>query len=159
MKCQDIQDQLLADFLDHELPSDKKSVIEGHLLDCAHCREFFAAVNKVNDPLGADEAVQPDAHVWARVRDQVEATPFSMGEKIRAWFEEVLWGFRPTFVYGSIVAAMCVILIVPIGLYRQEAIAMADKEELMQLVYVDDSMTTATGAEGIGNGTVVEHWL
>jgi hypothetical protein len=81
-----------------------------------------------------------------------------MGESIRGWFEEVLWGFRPTFVYGSVVAAMCVALVMPVGMYRQQAIAAADREELMQLVYADDS-TTIIGAEEIGSGTIVEHWL
>ena len=159
MKCQDIQDQLLTGFLDNELSSDKKALIEKHLVECAPCREFLVAVKKVNDPMRAVDGMEPGAHVWARVRDQVESVPSSVGENIRAWFEEVLWGFRPTFVYGSIVAAMCVALIVPVGLYQQQSVAKADKEELMQLVYADDNTATAIGAEAIGSGTAVEEWL
>ena len=56
-------------------------------------------------------------------------------------------------------AAMCVVLIVPVGLHHQQAIATADKEELMQLVYADDNTTTAIGADMVGSGTAVEHWL
>ena len=56
-------------------------------------------------------------------------------------------------------AAMCVVLIVPAGLYRQQEIATADKEALMQLVYADDNTTSAIGAEGIGGGTAAEYWL
>ncbi len=159
MKCQDIEEQLLADFLDNEMTPEKKAVIESHLADCRSCREFLSAVKQVNDPLEALDGLQPGAHVWARVRDQIEARPSPLLEKIRSWFEEVLWGFRPTFVYGSVVAAMCVILVVPAGLYRQQAVAAADKEDLMQLVYADDSTTTAIGAETVGSGTVVENWL
>jgi anti-sigma factor RsiW len=159
MKCQDIQQQLLADFLDNELPSEKKAEIDHHLAGCSLCREFLAAVRKVNDPVLAVNGDEPGAHVWTNIREQVEARPFSMGESIRAWFEEVLWGFRPTFVYGSVVAAMCVALVMPIGMYRQQVVATADREELMQLVYADDNTTTAMGADLIGSGTAVEHWL
>lgn len=159
MRCQDIQQQLLTDFLDNEILSGKKAKIDCHLAQCASCRDFLSAVKKVNDPIHAVNGVEPGVHVWARVRDRIEAKPFSIRESIRGWFEEVLWGFRPTFVYGSIVAAMCVVLVVPAGLYRQQVIATADREELMQLVYADDNTTTAIGADMIGNGTVVEHWL
>jgi anti-sigma factor RsiW len=159
MKCQDIQQQLLADFLDNELPSVNKTEVDRHLAQCSFCREFLSAVKKVNDPVHAVNDATPGAHVWAKIREQVEARPFSMGESIRGWFEEVLWGFRPTFVYGSVVAAMCVILIVPVGLYHQQVIATADREDLMQLVYADDNTATAIGADVIGSGTVVEHWL
>ena len=158
MKCQDIQTQLLTDFLDHELPPEKKAVIDSHLAGCASCREFLSAVKKVNDPLQVVSGVEPGGHVWSKIRDEVEAAPSSVTENIRAWFEEVLWGFRPTFVYGSVVAAMFVMLIVPVGVYHQQAaLAMADKEELVQLVYADDN--TTAGVEAIGSGTAVEEWL
>lgn len=159
MKCQDIQQQLLTDFLDNELSSVKKAEIDAHLMECALCRAFLAAVRKVNDPAHAVNDTMPGAHVWAKIREQVEAKPFSVGESVRSWFEEVLWGFRPTFVYGSVVAAMCVALIVPVGAYHQQVIATADREDLMQLVYADDNTTAAIGAEAIGSGTVFEHWL
>lgn len=159
MKCQGIQQQLLTDFLDQELSSAKRLEIDGHLAQCACCREFLAAVKKVNDPLQASERVEPAAHVWLNIRDQIEAKPSPVIENIRSWFEEVLWGFRPTFVYGSLVAAMCVVLFVPVGLHHQQAVARADKEMLMQLVYADDNTTAAMGTETIGTGTVVEHWL
>jgi anti-sigma factor RsiW len=159
MKCQDIQQQLLADFLDHELPSEQKVRIDQHLAACPLCREFLAAVKHVNDPLQAVDGLEPGAHVWDRIRDQVEATPFSITERVRGWFEEVLWGFKPTFVYGSVVAAMCVMLIIPVGLYRQQMVAAADKEELVQLVFADDVVAAGTGTEMIGSGTVVENWL
>jgi anti-sigma factor RsiW len=154
-----MQHQLLTDFLDNELPSEKKAVADRHLAECAACREFLSAVKKVNDPVHALNDAGPGSHVWAKIREQVEARPFSFGESIRDWFEEVLWGFRPTFVYGSIVAAMCVVLVIPVGMYRQQVIAIADREELMQLVYADDEATTVTGADRIGSGTVIEDWL
>ena len=98
MKCHDIQNQLLTDFLDDQLPAGRKALIDRHLMECADCRHFLAAVKKVNDPLWVIDGVEPAPHVWSRVRDQVEAQPVSLGQNIRAWFEEVLWGFRPTFV-------------------------------------------------------------
>jgi anti-sigma factor RsiW len=159
MKCQDIQQQLLADFLDNELPSVKKAEVDRHLAQCSFCREFLSAVKKVDDPVHAVNDTMPGAHVWAKIREQVEVRPFSVGESVRGWFEEVLWGFKPTFVYGSVVAAMCVALIVPVGVYRQQEVAKTDREMLMQLVYADDNTTTAMGAEAIGSGTVVEHLL
>lgn len=159
MTCHDIQQQLLSDFLDQEIPSGKKEGIDRHLAGCPSCREFLAAVRKVNDPLREFAGVEPGPHVWARVREQVEARPVSIGANIRGWLEEVLWGFRPTFVYGSLVAAMCVVLVLPAGLYRQQVMATAEKEELMQLVYADDDVTSDAGAEMIGSGTLVEDWL
>ncbi len=159
MKCQDIQNKLLTDFLDSELVPAEKIRIEAHLAGCASCREFLLAVKKINEPLEQQGGIQPPGHVWAKIREEVLVVRPSVLEHVRSWFEEVLWGFRPTFVYGTMVAAMCVVLIVPVGLYQQQAVARVETEELMQLVYADDTTTTAIGAETIGSGTAVEYWL
>ena len=159
MTCQDIQEQLLTDFIDHEVPPEKKDGVERHLAGCASCREFLAAVRSVNDPLRPVRAAEPGPHVWANIRERIEAKPAPLFAGVRDWLDEVLWGFRPTFVYGSLVAAMCVVLVVPAGFYRQHAVAVAEKEELVQLVYADDDGSSATGAEMIGSGTLVEYWL
>lgn len=74
MECKKVQDRLLTEYLDKELGAEERSGIEEHLSGCAHCREFFEAVQKsAVVPFKTAGTLQPDSAVWQRIRAQLEA--------------------------------------------------------------------------------------
>ena len=160
MKCTEIRDTLLADFADDELPADKKELVDRHLSGCSSCREFLAAVRAVDAKLAlsAVPALPPRA-VWDNIRQQIEARPLSAGEKIAAWWEDVLWGFRPRFVYGSFASALIVFLVValPLVVRGPQAVVLSDKE-VLSIAYADEE-ALAFSLDNVGNGTSVENLL
>ncbi len=159
MKCEDMREQIMTGLLDHELTAGKKAEVEQHLAVCSVCRDLFAVMRKLNDEVGAAPLPEaPPERVWSMIRSRIEERPVSIKEKITGWLEGFLWDFRPTFAYGSMVAGLLVICVVafPLIAQREQRIAQADQEELVQLVYADDE---ASSIEDIGSGTFVEYLL
>ncbi len=160
MKCADIRAILLADFVDDELPAHKKAPVDSHLSACPSCREFLSAVRAVDAELAVSAVpVLPPPEVWENIRQQIEARPLSIGEKVTAWWEDVVWGSRPTFVYGSFASALIVLLVVAVPLVARgpQAGIMSDKE-VLSIAYVDEGALVFSLAN-VGNGTSVENLL
>jgi anti-sigma factor RsiW len=162
MNCQDIQDLLLTEFLDNEIGSDKKVQVDAHLAACPECREFYAAALNVDAAIKRRPSPEePGPHVWGRICDAIQSRPESPFDVVQGWWEGFWGGYRPGLVYGSVAAALMVALVIvmPLALQRQQALAAADREELLQLVYADDENPEGWGSEQDGSGLVLDHWL
>ena len=159
MKCADTRDMLLADFVDDELPADKKVLIDRHLEGCASCREFLSAVRAVDSELAVPAAPALPQGVWDNIRQQIEARPLSLREKVVAWWEDVVGGSRPTFVYGSFASALIVLLVValPLVVRGSQAGILSDKE-VLSIAYTDEEAVVFS-LGNVGNGTSVENLL
>ena len=159
MKCRDIQDKLLTDFLDNELSSSEKELLQAHMAGCSSCRELSASVHKVNaEILFADGADLPPERVWLNIRRNIEQKPLSLREKAMAWLEGLSFGFRPSFSYaGAVFTALLVVLVVAVPQGVRHLSAKADSEMALQLAYADDETVFVPDGEDVGQGTFVEY--
>jgi anti-sigma factor RsiW len=72
MECKKVRDQLITEYADEELASDKRLVIDQHLAACPDCREFFVAVQKTTvTPFREAATLKPDDVVWQRIQERV----------------------------------------------------------------------------------------
>lgn len=74
MECKKVQDRLLTEYADKELGREENDEVERHLTACRDCREFFEAVQRsAVAPFKEAGAMQPDAAVWQRIQEEIEA--------------------------------------------------------------------------------------
>jgi anti-sigma factor RsiW len=161
MTCHEIQDLLLTDMLDAELSADKKKAVDDHLAACPVCREVLAVARQLEGDLKLSPSVQPPAYLWDRIREKIESAPASLWDGIQVWWEEVLAGFRPAFVNGSLVTATLVLLVVFVPYLSQRGQGMASSAavEISSLAYLDDSGEVASEAGESGYGSASEYFL
>ena len=132
MKCCQIEEVLLTDFLDDRLSSDKKMAVESHLAVCVPCRELVAAARELDsDIMKTSAPAQVPAHVWAKVADKIDAPSFT-------WSDLFGWGTKTRFVYGSALAGLLAVVMVLGPVVSHQRTAKADLEVAMQLVYADE---------------------
>jgi anti-sigma factor RsiW len=161
MTCHEIQNMMLTDNLDGEASADVNRSVEQHLAGCQTCRELLSVARKLEADLRPSPAVQPPAYLWDQIREKVEAEPFSLRDGILVWWQDVLAGFRPAFVRGSLAAAMLVLLVVfvPYFVQRGPGTVASNATQISPLAYLDDSGEVALETGESGFGSVVERYL
>ena len=87
MECKKVQDQLITEYLDKELGAAERSGIEQHLSGCAHCQEFFEAVQRSSlVPFKETGEMQPDGALWQKIQEKIEAERSRSGN----WFGKLM---------------------------------------------------------------------
>jgi hypothetical protein len=161
MTCHEIQDLLLTDMLDGTVSADQKKAVEGHLAGCPACREVLSTARKLEADLKLSSSIQPPAYLWDRIRDKIEVQPVSLWDGVQAWWVDVLAGFRPAFVSGSLVAATLILVVFFVPYFNQsgQGAASSSVVEISPLAYLDDSSEAAFEAGESGYGSVAERLL
>ena len=91
MKCDEIRDLIITDYVDDEADAKTRSEIELHLGYCAACRSFKEALLLYAvEPLKNAAAVNPPETLWYRVRSGIErvrndGSSFDIGTVISAF--------------------------------------------------------------------------
>lgn len=90
MKCKEVR-QLLAPFLDGELPGEEQELVKAHLEECRPCREFFAEAGRVSHVLrtmGSEVRQAPAGfkdEVMRRIREDAAAADRDRIRRIPGW--------------------------------------------------------------------------
>lgn len=72
MNCEKIQELILTDYADNQMPQEQKSQLEKHLAGCIHCREFAQVVQaKVLQPFELAERLAPAESVWNKIKEEL----------------------------------------------------------------------------------------
>lgn len=72
MNCEKIQELILTDYADNQMPQEQKSQLEKHLAGCAHCREFAQVVQtNVVQPFALAERLVPAESVWNKIKEEL----------------------------------------------------------------------------------------
>jgi hypothetical protein len=76
MRCKDIRDVILTDYLDDPGSCKQAQVVNEHLTQCASCKIFLARSQKILvDPfVGASTVKVPD-HVWTKIKESCLSHP------------------------------------------------------------------------------------
>ncbi|MBF0619174.1 MAG: hypothetical protein HQL19_03290 [Candidatus Omnitrophica bacterium] len=155
MNCQDVKNRVLSAekiFLGPDMA--------GHLAQCSECRDYVAAAQAIEAVFKNAASLEAPGSLWQKVMAAVEERPLSFQEKVGAWWEEVLLGFRPYVVGGSFAAAMMVMILflTPGILFQSASSAASDKEEVVALAYMGDN-EPALVVEDVAQGTMAEHLI
>ena len=73
MKCEDVKELILTDYLDEQLGKEQKTQIEQHLTTCSDCKEYeLLTRTAVVGPFNNLERHNPPEATWNKIRDQIE---------------------------------------------------------------------------------------
>jgi anti-sigma factor RsiW len=154
MKCKEIQELLLTDFLDGELPSARRAVVGQHLEGCLDCRAYAEEVRKTAvTPFTAAEEVSVPESVWQAISatiDAEERAPLreQLYDCIREFFGTILAPFKikgPALAFASsCVVAIAVFVAVSLPLRYDLSVGEIMNENM--------SFLSSLGANGTTDG-------
>ncbi|MBT6561149.1 MAG: zf-HC2 domain-containing protein [Candidatus Scalindua sp.] len=73
MKCEDVKELILTDYLDGQLEKEQKTQIEQHLTICSDCKEYeLLTRTAVVEPFNNLENHNPPKATWNKIRGQIE---------------------------------------------------------------------------------------
>jgi anti-sigma factor RsiW len=110
MKCNEIQDILLTNYIDNELSGEHRLMIEGHLNQCPQCRAVLQTARSLNEVLSSAEKVALDKQkIWKNITDRLDQdassslvyTPVRDTHDRRVRFANL---FKPAFAFGVLAA-------------------------------------------------------
>ncbi len=74
MNCKKIQELILTDYLDQEMPQDKQKELESHIASCTQCREFLALAKKTTIESLANiktDNLSQDI-IWSKIQKEIQ---------------------------------------------------------------------------------------
>lgn len=72
MKCEQIKDLLLTDYLDQQISDETAEAVNQHLLICHECREYSSIVkNKLIEPFKQFARKEPPEELWIKIKDAI----------------------------------------------------------------------------------------
>jgi len=154
MKCRDIQDMILTDYLDGQIDPKKKGIVESHLKECAACREFLVtATEAVIKPFDHSESRVPPESIWQGIQDVIHR---EQEVEVSNPFYDVLERMKVLLTMPRTMRAMAtvaVVLLITVTLfkginYRQQQIARASQEEMEYLSYLSGTSEMLDGNGG-----------
>jgi len=74
MRCEEVQELILSDYMDGELGDERRRDVEAHLGDCEACREFKAAAfARAGATLKEAPRADAPSYIWERVKQKIAA--------------------------------------------------------------------------------------
>ncbi|MBF0484783.1 MAG: zf-HC2 domain-containing protein [Candidatus Omnitrophica bacterium] len=149
MKCEDMRNLLLTDYLDGELDAERRFQVEVHLKSCYQCKDFFAEVKtQIKNPLDNYEVKKVPDSIWLNIKERIEeqqARAFNISEKINSW----LWGWKP-----ALTLALTLIIFVGVFFINNVKISSKAIDKTDTTVYLVDNEEDVAGF-----GTNIENYF
>ena len=161
MKCKEIKELLMADYIDGEVSEVLKKEVQGHLNTCSECRQFEHVLRKTAiEPFKRAGQIQPPDAVWNQIRETIakgeeQAEGFLVG--LRDRLHAIFSARKSVFV----VATVMIIILVTIVFTRlpfnsQEGVSGYLEEQAEFLAYLDGDATGFFDKDYIDLGTSIE---
>ncbi len=119
MKCEDVKELILTDYLDGQLGKVQKAHIEEHLAICSDCKEYeLLTKTAVVDPFNNTERHNPPEAAWHNIREQIEKEKLPLQEQTNSFADFVrminsfLYIPKPALVATTIAAILLVVITV-----------------------------------------------
>jgi len=116
MKCEDVKELILTDYLDEQLGNEQEAQLEKHLAICRDCKEYeLLTRTAVVEPFNNMERHNPPEAAWNKIREQIEedlplqepTNPFAdLIHKIKS----ALYIPKPAFVVAPIIVLILVVI-------------------------------------------------
>ncbi len=114
MKCENVKELILTDYLDGQLGKEMKAQIEKHLTICKGCKEYELLTRAaVVEPFDNLEKYSPPEETWNKIREQIEEElplhePTSSIADFINRVKTFLYIPKPAFVVTSILVLLLV---------------------------------------------------
>lgn len=157
MRCNIIQEAILADYSDNERWEERSKEVKSHLASCESCREFAKTVKEVTIlPFEKIPAVKLDQEsIWQNIKEEIkeEVLPYPTEPNLLKEFFENL--FRPKVIWWT--AKVAIILLVLAAqvkfIYDVRSVqSKAPSEDVEVLTYMVDEFEYGEHKEDIALG-------
>lgn len=158
MKCAEIKDKLLTDYLDEEAGPGVAEEIERHLSVCSECREFYETLKeKVVVPFKDLKPMKAPEEVWSAIKMRIENDSAAEGHPgILAIFSSVIPVRRAIFAAASV--GFAVILLSGAHVWRLYDRGLSQKYMELQAQYLSGADADDM-FDNDGFGTSIEEFL
>lgn len=164
MKCKEIQELILTDYLDNEVTPLLKVEIEQHLVGCTACREFESAAKKaVIEPFRNPARPNPTDSVWQNIRERIETgenQTVNPSADIMGRIKSFLFAPKPALVTATVMALLllAVIWIKPPS-ENKDIINPNIEEQIDYMAYLVEGSNQLSMDQGEGYGTSIEEFF
>jgi len=104
MRCKNVRELLMTDYLDAAVPEKILARLRRHLEECQGCRRLEEELRLLRGSFTGAKRVEPPEEVWSRVRDTITAHATGRSRGMAADFiRKILKGaaFRPAFALAA----------------------------------------------------------
>ncbi len=127
MKCEDVKELILTDYLDGQLGKEQKAQIEKHLAICTDCKEYeLLTRTAVVDPFNNMERHKPPEAAWHKIREQIEKEKLPLQGPTTSSFADLIQRIK-SFLYipkpalaATTIAALLLVVITVIKLQPED---------------------------------------
>ncbi len=143
MKCSEIQDLILTDYIDGEVNESTKRKIEECIEGCEECRAFFEAVQSTgSDPFEALERKTPSDNVWLNIKENITRPASEQKvyflDTVKQTFEPFINFRMPAFVLTAVVLLFVMMNVFPINKDDNQVAYVHSEQELEYLAFLTD---------------------
>ncbi len=122
MKCEDVKELILTDYLDEQLGKEQKAQIEKHLEICTDCSEYeLLARTAVVAPFSNTEKQNPPEATWHKIREQIEKEKLPLQGPTTSSFADLIQRIK-SFLYipkpALVATTIATILLIVITVIR-----------------------------------------
>ncbi len=165
MKCDNVQELILTDYLDGQVNEEQKKNIEKHLASCVHCREYeLVARETVITPFNNTEKLSPPKATWDKIRNQIEederqeiTNPFA--DLIRG-IKSALYIPKPVFAVASVaIVILIIVTVIQLPSDDQKIAKMSAEEQIECMTYLLGEFNEELADEGSDFGASVEEFF
>jgi anti-sigma factor RsiW len=164
MKCSQIQDLILTDYLDGRLEGAPKDRLEAHLSTCTGCREFEETARKtVFEPFSMAEKPAPAETVWHRIKKEIEAEQPAVSRPLTGLARTIRSFFSARKPALALATAMTVLLVSVMILRtppeKPERAGINIEEEISYVGYLLEGSNQFSANGNGGLGTSIEEYF
>lgn len=167
MKCKEIQDIILTDYLDNELSAEHQLMIEAHLRQCPDCQIIAQDARNLGSTFLDAKGIKLDEDkIWLKVEarikeDSATSTVYTPAVVQHSIIERFIRQRRPSFALATLAGLILMVLLLFIPT-RQEIVQIEPSENIQYLAYVAEELTFEDEViEGLHEdfGTAIEEFF
>ncbi len=170
MKCRDVREFILTDYLDERMSGDAQTALERHLAECGGCREFEAQARQVvMEPFRqADRLYPPDA-VWEKIHARIlEENQARAGSRLGAFWAGLSSRVplpKPALAAAALVGVMAIALTFTLHRLPMQGPELARLDIEAEATYVaalldgTSAASVSESGENGGFGTAIEEYF
>ena len=143
MKCENVKELILTDYLDGQLGKEQKSQIEKHLTICRDCKEYeLLTRTAVVEPFDNLERHNPPETTWNKIREQIEEElprqePTNTFAGLIRRIKTFLYIPKPAFVVTAmIVLLLVVITVIKLPTEEQKIVKVNPESQIECITYL-----------------------
>ena len=134
-----IKEEQISGYIDRQLDEIENRAVEMHLRECENCRAVLNEMGELTNLFHEAERFEPSPFLWNRIAADINSRECSSA---RSWRTAIIAGLgRLGWSHGIAVAALFIVIIAGITVFREININNADKAALAEIDRTYSSLT------------------